>query len=434
MNELIRSVLEAGTYFVVSDFKRQREITAKVQACVLDAAAEIVGSAARTDLARRGLQHLHLHLPPEAIAQVRDRVMPVMRPDLFRFACEIGEGLLGLDREFFVDDYTILRINYPYEAGLQATDKAENPGIGRTDPKTRTLANSTQKRDDRYDPKAYHKHTPPASWAHGPHKDTWTGHSRHGINLWWAMNDVVEDNAMIFYPSTFGKAYEADPRSLYVAAGYRMPKPHKMALHAGELLVFNPEMLHATHLNTSGLTRLALSCRINPSEPKFDPDCFYAREFWHSSDDIRQGRMDVIRQFRREENFAERPARQVQAPVARAEHTVLSTVAAGDGWDTLPRARLDPKADRQLLQLSSGQQVMLCREGESWSAVQSSCPHLDIGLMDGHCEAGLVYCPAHGVAFSLASGQSASPLLRLQTYDLQFEPTVLRLKARALLP
>jgi nitrite reductase/ring-hydroxylating ferredoxin subunit len=430
MNELTRSILEECAYLVVSDFKRQRDITLGVQACVLDAVGEIVGSAARADLARRGLQHLHLHLPPEAITQVRDRVMPAMRPDLFRFACEVGEGLLGLDREFFVDDYTILRINYPYEVGLQASDKAENPGIGRTDPQTKNLANSTQKRDDRYDPKAYHKHTPPASWAHGPHKDTWTGHSRHGINLWWAMNDVVEENAMIFYPTTFGKAYEADPRSLYVAAGYRMPKPRKMALHAGELLIFNPELLHATHLNTSGQTRLALSCRINPSAPKFDPDCFYAREFWHSSEDIRQGRMDVIRQFRREENFEERPVRQVQTPVARTEHAALATTAAGDGWETLPLASLAPEADRHLLQLSNGHRVILLQDGESWKAVQANCHHLDIDLMDGHCEKGGIYCPAHGVAFKLSSGQSASPLLRLRTYELRFEAAALRIKAK----
>ncbi|MBX3066952.1 MAG: Rieske 2Fe-2S domain-containing protein [Anaerolineae bacterium] len=431
MNGLLQSILETGTYFVVSDFKGQRAITAKLQECVLNATTEIVGSAARADLERRGLQYLHAHLPPEAITQVRDQVMPIMRPDLFRFTCEVGEGLLGLDREFFVDDYTILRINYPYEVGLKASDKAENPGIGRTDPQTKKMANSTQKRDERYDPKSYHKHTPPASWAHGPHKDTWTGHSRHGINLWWAMNDVVEENSMIFYPATFGKAYQADPRSLYLAAGYRLPKPNKMALHAGELLIFNPELLHATHLNTSGLTRMALSSRINPTEPKFDPACFYAREFWHSSEDIKQGKMEVIRQFKREENFEDPSIHHAETPVACVDYTAIPTAAASDGWESLSLETLDLTLDRQLIELSSGKQVILFRDGESWAAVQSTCPHLDTDLMDGYCGAGKVYCPAHGVVYNLASGQSASPLLRLQTYDLQFEPTTLRLRARA---
>jgi len=430
MNPILRSITETGTYLIVSDFKEQRAITSKLQECVMDAVAAIVGIAARDKLDRSGLQYLHEYLPAEAITQVRDRVMPEMRADLFRFTCAVGEELLGLDREFFVDDYTILRINYPYEVGLKASDKAENPGIGRTDPQTKKLANSTQKRDERYDPKAYHKHTPPASWAHGPHKDTWTGHSRHGINMWWAMNDVVEENSMIFYPSTFGKGYAADPRSLYLAEGFRLPKPNKMALHAGEALIFNPEVLHATHLNTSGLTRIALSSRINPSEPKFDPGCFYAREFWHSSEDIRQGRMDVIRQFKREENFEDGSAHHAETPVPCIRPVAVPTVAR-DGWETVPSGVLNLSADRQLLELSDGRQVILFRDGDAWAAVQANCPHLDVNLMDGYCGAGKVYCPAHGVVYRLADGRSSSPLLRLQTYDVECGPSGVRLRARA---
>jgi nitrite reductase/ring-hydroxylating ferredoxin subunit len=83
-----------------------------------------------------------------------------------------------------------------------------------------------------------------------------------------------------------------------------------------------------------------------------------------------------------------------------------------------------------LLQLSNGHRVILLQDGESWKAVQANCPHLDIDLMDGHCEKGGIYCPAHGVAFKLSSGQSASPLLRLRTYELRFEAAALRIKAK----
>ncbi len=430
MNELIKSILDKGAYTIVADFKQQRQIVDRVRESMLDLTGEIVGSHARTDLARRGLQFLHEHLPAEEIRTVRDRLMPSLRPDLFRFACELGEGLLGLDREFFVDDYTILRVNYPYEVGLKATPAAENPGIGRVDPQVKTLASSTQKRDETYDPKTYHKHTPPASWAHGPHKDTWTGHSRHGINLWWAMNDVVEENSMIFYPATFGKNYQPDPRSLYLADGYLLPKPNKMALHEGELLIFNPELLHATHLNTSGLTRLALSARINPLEPKFDPACFYAREFWHSSVDIRQGKMDAIRQFKREENFEDASAHAAEMDVERVQYPLVYTTRGADGWETVSLSDLDLTAERQLMQLSTGLQVILFRDGTQMRVVQSTCPHLDTNLMDGFCSAGKIYCPAHGVTYDLNTGASASALLRLRTYDVFLDHDLLRIKDR----
>ena len=108
---------------------------------------------------------------------------------------------------------------------------------------------------------------------------------------------------MIFYPGSFGISYEADPRSLYLAEGFPLPAPRKMALHPGEMLIFNPELLHATHLNTTQHTRIALSARINPRQPRFNPRCFYAREFWHSSLDLEAGKTDTIRQFAREDNF-----------------------------------------------------------------------------------------------------------------------------------
>jgi len=430
MNALLKSILDTGKHLVVSDFKQQAAITARVRDFILDTTGEIAGSAARADLSQRGLGYLHLHLPAEDIRTLRDRLMPSLRPDLFRFACDLGKDLLGLEQEFFVDDYTILRINYPYEVGLQAPATAENPGIGRVDPQVKTLAGSTQTRDKTYDPQAYHKHTPPASWAHGPHKDTWTGHSRQGLNLWWAMNNVVEENSMIFYPATFGKAYHADPRSLYLAAGYPLPHPKKMALHSGDVLLFNPEMLHATHLNTSGLTRIALSARINPSQPKFDPACFYAREFWHSSLDLQHGHMDIIRQFKREENFEDPSSHSAEIPVTCLQYPVVQTAAGPDGWDVARLDTLDLTAERHLLELSNGRQVIVFHQAEKWVAVQSTCPHLDTHLMDGYCGAGKVYCPAHGVAYDLDTGASSSPLLRLKTYAVELDSTCLRIKAK----
>lgn len=432
MNKLLSSILNTGTYIIVSDFKQQAKITTQVCEFVLDAVGNSAGNAARADLTRRGLGFLHLHLPAEEISTIRDQLMPSLRPDLFKFACELGEELFGLDKEFFVDDYTILRINYPYEVGLNSSYRAENPGIGRVDPQVKILKNSAQKRDDNYDPKSYHKHTPPASWAHGPHKDTWTGHSRQGINLWWAMSDVVEENSMIFFPSTFGKIYKADPRSLYLAAGYPLPRPNKMALHSGEMLIFNPEVLHATHLNTSGLTRIALSARINPSQPKFDPVCFYAREFWHSSFDIKQGQMDVIRQYKREENLEETVNLNNETPAPFIQYPVIHTTLGTNGWEQSRLDVLDLTLNRQLLELTNGQQVALFREGEKWVAVQSTCPHLDTSLLDGYCEAGQVYCPAHGVTYNLETGLSRSSLLKLKTYDVEFDSEVLRIKARSL--
>lgn len=418
MNKILNRLLCDASYYILAGFGNQDRLVSLARDLILDATGKIAGAAARQALSEQGLERLHDHLPPEQMGDLRDRVMPALRPELFLLACQIGQDFLGLTNEFFIDDYTILRVNYPFAVALESGGAAENPGIGRVDPKVRVMRNSTQNKDPVYDPKGYHKNTPPASWAHGPHKDTWTGHSRNGVNLWLAISQVNEENGMVFYAGTFGKAYQPDPRSLYLSEGYPMPRPNKMALRQGEMLVFNPELLHATHLNTSKQTRIALSARINPERPRFDPNCFYAREFWHSSADVETGRFDAIRQFHREENFEDAASRPIETPVERLNYMPIRCILGDDGRDRVEAAALAVRNGKALIELSDGQRVVLLSKDGGWRGVQERCGHLDVSLMDGHYCGGQIYCPAHGVTFDIASGCSSTKLLKLRTFQV----------------
>ncbi len=417
MNPTLGGILREGAHHIAKGCDGQAALVERTRESIFDAVAQIAGSAAGQALARTGLERLHEHLPAEQIGALRDQVMPQLRPALLRFAVAVGDGFLGLQDEFFIDDYTILRINFPFETALAARDDTENPGIGRASQQVRGMASSTQKRDPVYAPRAYHRGTPPASWAHGAHKDTWTGHSRDGVNLWLAISEVTEENAMILYPGTFGKAYRADPRSLYLAAGYALPEPRKMALNAGELLVFNPEMLHATHLNTSGQTRVALSVRINPARPRFHQSCFYAREFWHSSRDLAAGHCDRVQRFAREAHLERASDLPQEVPVERVIREPVKTRPVGNGAEAVDCDSI-AAATRIPVELLNGERIILLREADGWRGIQETCPHLDISLMDGHHCDGQVYCPAHGVAFNTTDGCSSSALLRLRTYHV----------------
>ena len=61
--------------------------------------------------------------------------------------------------EFYVDDYLILRVNFPYDVARHADPAAENPGIGRVSPEMREVALVTD--DDlaraRVDPQFRHR-------------------------------------------------------------------------------------------------------------------------------------------------------------------------------------------------------------------------------------------------------------------------------------
>jgi nitrite reductase/ring-hydroxylating ferredoxin subunit len=428
-NRVLTAILERGTYLSLSRFEGQEELLAKTHALLREGVELLQGSAARRIVEQRGFGVLHEVLAADQIGPLRDHVMPQVRPDLLALACRIGRGLLGIEGDFFVDDYTILRVNFPYLAALKAPLNAENPGIGRVDAKTREQSRVARVVDPVYDPKGYHNNEPPPAWAHGPHQDTWTGHSRYGVNLWWALDEVPEECSMVFYPETFGRAFQADPRSLYLSAGYPLPKPRKMALQRGEMLVFNPEMLHGTHLNTSNVTRLALSTRLNPYRPTFDSNCFYAREFWQSSHDIEAGRFDQVVRFVRSENLNRAPVGTLAEQTV--EPDVINVPAAEGLWQAICPSERIAAGGKLLLRCQGCDDVLLLRGHQKLHAVQAHCPHLKISLADGYHDDRAIWCPAHAVDFSLSTGRSSCAALSLRTYDVEERDGTIRVRIGA---
>ena len=427
--QLLDSILKQGSHLIVARFATQEKVLAKTHALLFEGVQALQGANARHRLESQGLSSLHEILPAEQIGPLRDHVMPQLRPDLLSLACNIGRQLLGIEGEFFVDDYTILRINYPYLAALQASNSAENPGIGRTAEQSRRESKASQPSDPVYDPKAFHNHEPPPAWAHGAHQDTWTGHSRLGVNLWWAVDDVSDECSMVFYPETFGRHFVPDPRSLYLHAGQPLPKPTNMALRRGEMLIFNPEMLHGTHLNTTNQTRLALSTRLNPRQPKFDQSCFYAREFWHSSVNIEAGAFDRVIRFMRAENL-ESETGDAAPPVftqPRAIAPLVDTKADSDWQPVCDSGRL-ASGQKLIIRVNGGEDILVTRGHRQLRAVQARCPHLQASLADGHHCEDAIWCPVHAVRFSLADGRSSCPALTLRTYAVREEHGIVWLR------
>jgi len=404
-------IIRNGTWTVLDGLPQFGTLVDDACAEIVEAVRALEGSVAAEHLVANGLGLLHQVLPADSIGQLRDRVMTGVRPRLLRVAAAVGREVLGLDDELVVDDYTILRVNYPYEVALQAAQTAENPGIGRVS--SNALAAASPRHDPLYAPRAWHGGEPPPAWAHGPHQDTWTGHSLGGVNLWWALEDVPAEAAMVFYPAMFGVPLEPDPTNLYLREGYALPKPHPVALRRGEMVVFNPEMLHGTHLNLSGRTRLALSARINARAPRFSRRCFYAREFWHACHDLDRGDTEAIVRFGRGENLChpdDEPSsvppepwrsERVEAPVQRNDAVV---VCDSD----------DLKPGESLVLMCQDDRLLVARTqaGELY-AFDEACPHLGVSLVGGFVDDEFLHCPAHAVAFSLRDGTSSSPLLRL---------------------
>ena len=432
MTGALAEVLRDGRMLVLRDEAGVREGWERIHAEVVEAVGVVAGPAARDAAARDGLHALHEVLPAAAIGELRDAVMPRIRATLFAVTCRVAREVLGIEGEFYVDDYTILRVNFPYEVALAAPMEAENPGIGRMSEAARAKAKRARVIDPVYDPRGYHRDQPPAAWAHGPHLDTWTGHSRDGVNLWWAIGDVVAEHSMFFYPELFGHPLAPDPRSLYLREGRPLPRPTPCPLAAGEMVVFNPEVLHGTHLNVSGRTRVAASTRINAQVPRFDPTCFYAREFWHAGSDLAAGRLDAIVRFERAEHLAPPPP--APGPGDGPPSVACAGTrapAAGDAWGEVAASAELPAGGKLLIAGDDGEPAwLLCRTAHGIRAVGARCPHLGTRLADGFHDDDHLHCPAHAVRFALADGRSASPRLQLPVAEIRERDGRIELRAR----
>jgi nitrite reductase/ring-hydroxylating ferredoxin subunit len=351
----------------------------------------------------------------------------------------VGRDDLGLEGEFFVDDLIMFRIHYPYAIAREARAVFQ-PGIDWPRTLRRALADlgslhmvGNRLRDFwkrrvgdwlgfrepalRYDaPRYYHKGLPSPARSHGPHIDTWYGHSYDGINLWLSVAGVNRDNTVILYPELFGHPVAYDPRSMYVAAGIPLPAPVKVELSPGQLLLFNPEMLHGTQVNVSDETRFAITTRLNPRQPRFDPKADFHFQHWHSSKDLEAGRTRRLRVFPKTK-YRGSPSVPVRKAPWIARSAVLRSgqrLRRGAAVDLCDSEAL-PVGEKMAVDLANAR-ILLVRTASGLHALSRRCPHMGIDLIDGHHDETRVFCPGHGVAYSLEDGTSTCPLFVLRTW------------------
>jgi nitrite reductase/ring-hydroxylating ferredoxin subunit len=188
-----------------------------------------------------------------------------------------------------------------------------------------------------------------------------------------------------------------------------------MPVASGEMLVFDPQIPHGTHLNTTDTTRLVVSMRLNASEPTFDPVCFYAREFWRRADDIECGR-DEILHLRREDHLAEAAAVATAGPRGTVP-VVPALVDPASGVVRGPLVRESAGARRIVLQ-APGHRIVVVRTRDGLRAYDAACPHYALDLADGACDDDKIYCPRCAVEFDLRTGRSDCPTLTLRSFEV----------------
>lgn len=221
------------------------------------------------------LSRLHLYLHPDRVEECTRYVNSKLKTYIYKWAHTYIAERLGACKEFFIDREVYIRINFPYS--------------------TRHAGTSSRVTHPDHRLSSYNHFLPKAYWTHGPHKDSWYGHSLNALNFWMALTDLNIDNTMILYPEVAYQCLSFDSKTMYAAHGQDLGNPVEFTLERGQNLLFDPEILHSTRLNTSEDTRVVLTLRTCLNRPQFASSINHSTyDMWVSSGSIEAGRFDPI--------------------------------------------------------------------------------------------------------------------------------------------
>ena len=434
----LNAIMTEARHYLLDDHALKAELMAKIDAAFFEGAEKFAGPAARKGLERDGLRNIHKHFPVEKIRLLEHYIMERLRDDLYYWSFRVGRDTLGIKNEFYVDHLIVIRIHYPHLVARKArADAIEAPPYPLTErmrlglaalrnPKMlayaggRAIAKKIEARRatkaHAYDAKKTHGNLATPARAHGAHVDTWYGHSYDGVNLWLSIDGVNEGNTVILYPEMWGQEVHFNPVSMYLAEGQATPKPLKYRMDPGQLLVLNPEMLHGTQVNISDETRVALTTRLNPHEPRFAPEAPFHFEYWYSSVDLEKKRWGKMSAFPHKE-YLGKPSWVAHAPYQHPnEKRATFDVALERGAAVDVGAVTDlAQGIRYIVDLQNVS-AMIWNTPEGLRAYSRKCPHMAIDLADGYHDGKDVYCPGHGMSFDIASGDSSCVAFKLRQF------------------
>jgi nitrite reductase/ring-hydroxylating ferredoxin subunit len=444
--------LQAGEYLIFQNFTNKQIFYEAIQEVILDGIMKLESQACRQQVESAGLGKIHEYFPVDKIGLLDLFIREYITNTVLEMTYSFCRNDLKYRGDFFIDRGYVVKISYPfplavkskttYDQYLQyyrqqssqsnqssitnlrnrlktAAERIIKKAIDPNSPKQANNIQPDQGDDQQYlsNPDRYHHGYPYAANVFGPHLDSWYGSALNELNLWWAITEVNQDNGMALYPQLFGEPLDYDRNFAYLPPGITLPKPHKLAMDEGSLLVFNSDILHGTNLNISDTTRIVIAPRLVLGQPKFNPNCQgLESQQWLSGEDIARENFENIIEFPMEKNFGvlygenQKPRLEKRISVTVNSQLSVETAIALCPSDTLA-------VGEKMLVNCQKESVIISRTAEKLQAIGAICPHMQVNLMDGFHDDRHLYCPGHGVEFSWADGKSRCDLLNVRVYQ-----------------
>jgi nitrite reductase/ring-hydroxylating ferredoxin subunit len=460
----LQNILKDGNYYILDKFSTQKEVLALIESAMLDGIKQLADNNCYQSVCKSGLAKMHLYFPAKSLVDLERLVRDKISKSIIKMACEVGKNELLLEKEFFINSIILLRIKYPFKIAknskvsyedyiykLYSNEYRKDSFYAKSIRKGKSLVSNirnyissflNKKQTEAFTPKTvfeYNSKYPFAAFAHGPHLDSWFS-APYSLEFWLSVAGLREDNALLFYPETYGANIECMEGVPFINPGVELPKPSRVAPPNGSLIIFNGELLHGTQLNVSDETRIGVSVNVSPHELYFSPDrvAGYNNHTFHSSVNISREDYENPVQFKVSQdnviprcNFCGKENDYAERNLTKDISEIVINLSSHDSSIKLCNASEISTNQKVLFCINfanSVLKVLLVKHGDNLYAISPFCPHLGTPLVDAFHDSSHIYCPGHGLTFSLKDGFCEEKLFRLSVYEVVEEDGTVVLK------
>ena len=422
-----------GEYKILSNYYQNLQFKKHTKEILLDSIALIAGEKISAKIKKNNLNKMHLYFNPDYLPFLHKVLEKKFDQYLRKQIFYCAKNDLGFN-SFFIDKKLNYRIIFPFEYAKKSILKRENylnldlnNYKNAQDEINKSFGKKINLKDSDIQKIKYFKNLPMSCSGHGPHRDTWFGHTFGALNLWWSVTGVNKESGLLIFPKVNDIDLKHNQDPPYVKSNQNLKEPKVIGLKDGDLLAFDPEILHATRLNTSHETRIVFSGRINKRKPIFYKKT-NAPEYaeWYSSEDFNTNVFNKIHFFPRKDNSIIKKVKKYNFKKHYIEIKIQKNFELENIFKICETKKI--KKNRIYKISFKNRNFLLLKSLNKYKLFQSHCPHLSIGLEDGFLKENSITCPGHGLIFNLSTGASRCKKFKLKNYTLKEEKKFLTLK------
>ncbi len=431
-------MIQNGQFKVLKKYFEKKNFIGFCESKIFQSIEEIAGSDVRKKVENHGLNKLHKYFSVDYIPFLQFSLEEKLRDILIQSIYNVGKNDLNYDN-FFIDRELNFRIVYPYEVSIKSklTRSVYRLINLKNYKKAQTEIDDAIKNSKNYIPEysdikkiEYFKNLPVPCYGHSPHRDTWFGHTYGALNLWWSISGVNSETGLTMYPEVNNYDLKHTEEPMYVEDDNYLGKPTILDMQDGDLLVFDPEILHGTKLITkSDNTRIVVSGRLNKNKPTFyKMTKAYEYPDWYSSIDFDNNITDKIHKFLRKDHSINSPDKNYKKNDFEIITIKINENIKFKNKYKIINKNLINKNCRYKIVFKNYNVSFLVTENKFF-CFKTECPHLGFDMTTAYFDEKKkeIICNGHAASFN-EKGESGCKILKLKTFEIAQEQDSIYLK------